>query len=524
MPRALQFAGAHPRWTALLLGAASALGFEPFALWPLTLLGMAGLIALIAAAPSRRQAAQLGWLFGLGQFSLGLNWIATAFTYQAAMPAWLGWVAVVGLSLYLAVYPALAAAAAWQARRRAAALVLALAGAWILAEWLRGWVFTGFPWNPLGVALLGPFETPGAARLAPWLGTYALSGLAVLFAGLWWHGLATFRQDRRRLALLALPLLAQFWPQAAPPATSPTRAPIPFALVQPDIAQDVLNDPAMYEANFQRTARLSGQIVPGRGQLVLWPESGVPWYLADGYPEQYYLDTYAADPRLARQRIGRVIGKDSLLLTGGVDLEIAQGKAVGARNSVTAIDGSGALRGSYDKAHLVPYGEYLPMRPLLTPLGLARLVPGDIDFWPGPGPRTLDLGRWGKAGVQICYEIIFSGAVADRGHRPDYIFNPSNDGWFGTWGPPQHLAQARLRALEEGLPVLRATTTGISAVIDADGKVLQSIPPRHAGVVLGAIPAAHAPTLFARWGNLLALSWATVLLCLSVVASRRRTG
>ena len=325
MPRALQFAGAHPRWTALLLGAASALGFEPFALWPLTLLGMAGLIALIAAAPSRRQAAQLGWLFGLGQFSLGLNWIATAFTYQAAMPAWLGWVAVVGLSLYLAVYPALAAAAAWQARRRAAALVLALAGAWILAEWLRGWVFTGFPWNPLGVALLGPFETPGAARLAPWLGTYALSGLAVLFAGLWWHGLATFRQDRRRLALLALPLLAQFWPQAAPPATSPIRAPIPFALVQPDIAQDVLNDPAMYEANFQRTARLSGQIVPGRGQLVLWPESGVPWYLADGYPEQYYLDTYAADPRLARQRIERRVLDPVLRRRDGQPLWLAAG-------------------------------------------------------------------------------------------------------------------------------------------------------------------------------------------------------
>ncbi len=522
MPRALQFAGAHPRWTALLLGAASALGFEPLALWPLTLLAVAGLIALIAAAPTRKAAAQAGWLFGLGQFAVGLNWIATAFTYQAAMPAWLGWIAVIGLSLYLAIYPALAAAAAWHARGRPAALILALGGAWIITEWLRGWVFTGFPWNPLGVALLGPFETPGAARLAPWLGTYALSGLAVLLAGLWWHGLATFRQDRRRLALLVLPLALQFWPQASTPPPAARHA-VPFALVQPNIAQQVLNDPAMYEANFQAAARLSGQIVPGRGQLVLWPESGVQWYLRGGYPAQFYGDTTGADPRLARQRIGRVIGQDSLLLTGTVDLEIARGEAVGARNSVTAIDGSGALRGSYAKAHLVPYGEYLPMRQLLTPLGLARLVPGDIDFWPGPGPRTLDLGRWGKAGIQVCYEIVFSGEVADPAHRPDYLFNPTNDGWFGAWGPPQHLAQARLRALEEGLPVLRATTTGISAVIAADGKVLQAIPHGSAGVVLGAIPPAHAPTLFARWGNLVALSWATVLLCLSVVASRRRT-
>lgn len=527
MPRALQFAGDHPRWCALGLGALSALGFEPLALWPLTLLAVAGLMALLAQAPSRKAAAQLGWLFGLGQFCLGLNWIATAFTYQAAMPAWLGWIAVAGLSLYLSIYPALAAIAAWHVRRSPAAFVLALAGAWIVAEWLRGWVFTGFPWNPLGAILLGPFEYPGAARLLPWLGTYALSGLAVLFAGLWWRGLAGFRHDSRALALLAVPLVIQFTPGQFIPAPAlrdhPAAPGAPFLLVQPNIAQDVLNEPAMFEANFQRIAQLSSPVLPGRGQLVLWPESGVPWYLADGYPEGYYLDTYGADPRLARERIGRVIGQNSLLLTGAVDLEIERGRAIGARNAVTAIDGSGTIRGGYDKAHLVPYGEYLPMRRLLTPLGLARLVPGDIDFWPGPGPRTLDLGKWGKAGIQICYEIVFSGHVADRADRPDFIFNPSNDGWFGAWGPPQHLAQARLRALEEGLPVLRATTTGISAVIDADGRVVQSVPPGHAGIVAGTVPVAHAPTLFARWGNALGLSWATVLLALCIVASRRRS-
>jgi apolipoprotein N-acyltransferase len=124
------------------------------------------------------------------------------------------------------------------------------------------------------------------------------------------------------------------------------------------------------------------------------------------------------------------------------------------------VDAAGTIRAGYAKAHLVPYGEYLPMRPLLTPLGLSRLVPGSLDFWPGPGPRTLDLGPWGRAGVQVCYEIVFSGAVVDRVHRPDYIFNPSNDGWFGASGPPQHLAQTRLRAIEEGLPVLRSTTNG----------------------------------------------------------------
>jgi apolipoprotein N-acyltransferase len=188
------------------------------------------------------------------------------------------------------------------------------------------------------------------------------------------------------------------------------------------------------------------------------------------------------------------------------------------------LDATGAIRGSYAKAHLVPYGEYLPLRWLLEPLGASRLVPGSIDFLPGPGPQTLDLGAFGKAGFQICYEIIFSGQVVDRAHRPDYLFNPSNDGWFGAWGPPQHLAQARMRAVEEGLPVLRATTTGISAVIDAQGRVLHALPRQTAGRIDGVVPPALPPTLFARLGNVLPLGWAIALLVLSLVASRRRRG
>jgi apolipoprotein N-acyltransferase len=246
----------------------------------------------------------------------------------------------------------------------------------------------------------------------------------------------------------------------------------------------------------------------------------VPDYLRDGYPAYLYADTtFAGDPELARRRIGMVIGPGSLLLTGAIDLELRGARPVAARNVITALDAQGTVRGSYAKAHLVPYGEYLPMRWLLEPLGASRLVAGTLDFWPGPGPRTLDLGAWGKAGMRICYEIVFSGEVVDRAHRPDYIFNPSNDGWFGAWGPPQHLAQARMRAVEEGLPVLRATTNGISAVIDADGVVRQSVPRHVAGRLDGLIPPAHAPTPFARLGNLLPLGWAAILLVLSVVLS-----
>ena len=198
----------------------------------------------------------------------------------------------------------------------------------------------------------------------------------------------------------------------------------------------------------------------------------------------------------------------------------------GATNSIFALAPGGRIVGRYDKAHLVPYGEYLPMRPLLTYIGLSRLAPGDFDFTPGPGPRTIDIGgEWGKVGFDLCYEMIFSGHVVDENHRPEFIFNPSNDAWFGAWGPPQHLAQASLRAAEEGLPVLRATPTGISAVIDARGNVVKPIGWRQSGAIDAVLPpAANSPTPFARWGNSIPLVLSFLLiaaaLCLGGGAAR----
>lgn len=519
MPRAFDLALGWPRTAALALGLVSALGFEPVGLWPLTLIALTALMALLARAPSRRAAFLLGWSFGFGQFALSLNWIPTAFSYQAAMPAWLGWVGELGLSCLMGIFPALALLAAWHARGRLVALVPALAGAWILAEWLRGWVLTGFPWNPLGVVLVGPFDHVGAARLLPWLGTYALSGLTVGFAGFWLIGLARFRSDRRMLLLLPLPMIAQFWPGQTAPAKASAFS---YALVQPMITQEQLNDPSAFGQNFARLARTLPPPIAGRKAVVLWPESGLSDFLRDGYPAQYYSDTYGGSPVLARQRIARMLGPDRLLLSGAVDLELRDGRIAGARNAITAIDGSGTIRAGYAKAHLVPFGEYVPMKPLLTALGVARFVPGNVEFWPGPGRQTIDLGVYGKVGMLICYEVIFPGAVTDRAHRPDYLFNPSNDGWYGAWGPPQHLAQARMRAIEEGLPLLRSTTTGISAVIDADGRVVQSVPYHAAGVLLGRVPEAHPPTLFAQFGNALSLMWVAVLFALTLVALRTR--
>ena len=490
---------------SFLAGLVAALGFEPVGFWPLTVLGFTALMGLILTAPSMRSALARGWWFGVGHFTLGLNWIATAFTYQSAMPAWLGWIAVVLLSLYLAVFPAAAAGLAWRwGRADGLRFVLLFAAAWIITEWLRATLFTGFAWNPAGVALLDS----RLDQLAPWIGTYGVSGVAILFSGALM--LVAMEPRRPRTMILAGGVVAAL--VAAPFANrAPVGLPgVPIRIVQPNIGQQDKWREGFEEQNFERLRRLSG--APGEApRLLLWPEAAITDALQDERSDPFYQQLAERE----RQRAASVLGPRDLLLTGGVTFQSADGRKVtSATNSVFAIGAAGRILARYDKAHLVPYGEYLPARPLLSRLGLSRLAPGSVDFDAGPGPDTLVLPLVGEVGFQVCYEIIFSGQVVDPHHRPDFIFNPSNDAWFGAWGPPQHLAQARMRALEEGLPVLRSTPTGISAVIDSDGNVLHSLPWRTAGAIDARLPPPEPATLFARLGNLLPF-----LLALSLVAA-----
>ena len=519
--RAGRWVDAHPRIAAPVFGAVAATGFPPLELWWVAIPAVAGLAWLVWRSANWRQAALIGWLFGVAHFTVTNNWIATAFTYQANMPAALGWAAVPLLSLYLAVWPGFAAGAARAIARRGSltAFGFAFAACWIAGEWFRSWVFTGYAWGPLSLMLLGPFSRPGAAMLLPWIGTYALSGVVVLVA----TSLLALLMARRWIgagALAAVVAALMLWP-----AGQGRQGTLPFTLVQPNIPQEEIDDPTKFESQFATLAKLSVKRRDVSHRIVLWPEGAIPDYLRPGYPQRYYDElTAMGDPAFARRRLGYVAGPGGLLLLGSIDLKIGGNanypRAVGAYNTITAIDSEGKIVGGYAKAHLVPYGEYLPMKWLLKPLGLSRLVSGSIDFIPGPGPRTLDFGPWGKAGMQICYEIVFSGRVIDEAHRPDYIFNPSNDGWFGAWGPPQHLAQARMRAIEDGLPILRSTTSGISAVIDARGVVRAHLGRRVAGRIDGLVPPPHAPTLFAQLGIWLTLIWGLLLMGGWLVASR----
>ena len=497
---------------ALLLGAASAFAFEPVGLWPLMPVAFAVLCELICRSKKMSRALLVGWAFGVGQFAVGLNWIATAFTFQSNMPASLGWVAVVLLSLYLAIYPAMATGLAWRfGRDNRVVLVLVFGGAWAITEWLRGTMFTGFPWNPAAAALV---PTP-LVTITALIGTYGLSGLVVLLGGAIW-----LEFHRKWLPLVVIVgATAILWVLPSSPVPVDPLAVLNIRIVQPNIGQEDKWRPGFEDEAARRLAILSGRPL-GDPRLLLWPEAAVTDPLEDSRTNEH-----SAFAEFQRTRAASLLGPNDRLLTGGIAVSAKDGVNVdGAANSIFALAPGGKVVGRYDKAHLVPYGEYLPMRPLLSAMGLSRLAPGDFDFTSGPGPRSINLGgHWGKVGLQLCYEIIFSGHVVDPKNRPAFIFNPSNDAWFGRWGPPQHLAQARLRAAEEGLPVLRSTPTGISAVIDARGGLVKSQPWRTAGAIDSVLPPpANSPPPFARFGNIIPLLLGFMLIFGGIVLGSRR--
>jgi apolipoprotein N-acyltransferase len=438
----------------------------------------------------------------VSHFLVSLSWVADSFTHQDAMPGWLGWLGLLLVSGYFALYPGLACALAWRVSMRSPlGWVLLLAAGWMLSEWARASILGGFPWNPLAVIWLA---VPPLAQGEKWLGPYGMSGLVVLAAGGLWLGLQHRWRTTAGIAL-GLTLLGMLLGRlGAAPAPGPSAAPaggIPVRIVQPNISEDEKHAAGTTDATLLRYVPLSSDAHPS-ARLLLWPEGALQRFLDPEWALRLPKDFIS--PLL----LARLLQPGDVLLTGGPAVIFGPGPDDEVyHNSVYGMDSAARLLWRYDKAHLVPFGEFLPARPLLSRLGLSRLVPGDgADFSPGPGPRTFEVPGFTvndkplTVSVQICYEIIFPGRVVDEAHRPAFVFNPSNDAWFSAWGPPQHLAQARLRAIEEGLPVIRATPNGISAVIGPDGRVLSSIPRGQVGVIDTYLPAALPPTLFSRLG------------------------
>ena len=471
---------------AFLAGAVFVAALPPLSLAPLALLAFITLFAVL----NRRSASEafaIGWSFGLGQFAVGISWVAESFYVDAERFGTLAVPAVAGLAAVLALFPALAALAHSRlVRLRAFAgapvAAVAFAATWTGAEWLRGHVVTGFPWNLAAYALT---DLPAIRQPAAWVGSYGLSFLVAL-AGAWLGAALLARGRARALPFgLALALIALTWGAGTWRAGQELRpeSGVRVRIVQGNIPQTEKWAPGSRERMLETYLRLSAR--PGRFDVLLWPETAFPGFLDED--------------ATARARIADSLPEGVLLLTGAPDRVESEG---GTRyfNTIQAYDRRGEVLNGYAKHHLVPFGEYVPQRDWLP---LPRMVESLGDFSPGTGPRTLTLAGVPPVAPAICYEIIFPGHVVDGLVRPDWIFNATNDAWFGTtFGPEQHLGAARMRAVEEGLPVFRAANTGISAVIDAHGEVLRRLDLDRAGIIDAELPSALPRTLYARVGDL----------------------
>ena len=485
--------------TAAGLGALAALALPPLHVIPALWLAVPALLVLIGAQPGMIGAARVGFWFGFGHHALGLYWITEAILIEAAIYWWLVPLAVPAIAAVLAAFIALACAVAracpagW---RRVAGLV----GAWGMVELSRQFVATGFPWNPWGSVWAIP-GVAGDVMLQPvaWLGVHGLTLATIALA-------ATPVLGRRAIAagmaVLGLWAGLGIWRLGTPPPSAPG---LTVVLVQGNVAQGLKWDRGLRAAIFERYLDLTAQaIAPTSGDaVVIWPETASP-YLLDRDPA-------------ARAMIANATRRDGAVapvLVGAVRLDDA-GRPL---NSLMAVTGIGPPAAIYDKWHLVPFGEYTPAwLPLPVTFG-----PG--GFVPGGGPATLRVPGLPPFSALICYEVIFPGAVLDPADRPAWLVTVTNDAWFGnSTGPRQHLAAARLRAVEEGLPIMRAANTGISGGYDAFGRELGRIGMGITGSLALALPGALPPTLFARWGLWVPAGLALVALAAGLSRRRRHT-
>ncbi len=487
-------------------GALSVLAMAPFFLWPVLFLTIPALVWLIDG-PSRAAARRArlmgafaaGWWFGFGYFFAGLFWIGEAFLVEADKFAWLLPFAVTSLPAGLALFMGGAALAARLVWPSGAARLLVLAVALACAEWLRGHILTGLPWNVLGEALTYPLPLMQGVSL---LGVYGLTLWTVLIAaaplvlaadaaaGTRWRGLFS------GAAVAALPLATLFaYGESRLSLAVGTIDGPRLRIVQPSVPQRDKWLPEKQREIFELHLDLSRRNASGeRDDLrgvshVVWPEAAMP-FLPLETPN-------------ALAAIGDLLPEGTRLVAGALRRE-AIGETGSRRvyNSLLAFGDTGALETIYDKIHLVPFGEYLPFQETLESLGFEQLTRIRGGFTPGPEPRPL-LGVAGLPPVVglICYEAIFPAAVV-QGARPALLLNITNDGWFGrTTGPYQHFHQARLRAVEEGLPLVRAANNGVSAMIDAHGRIIGALGLNERGVIDSPLPRAAGATLYARLGD-----------------------
>ena len=485
-------------------GLVSVLALAPVNAWPVLFLTFPVLVWLLdgsgaGALAGVGSAALAGWCFGFGYFLAGLYWTGFAFLVDVETFGWLLPFAVIGLPAGLALFTALGLALAQALWTRGPARLLTLAVALTASEWLRAHVLSGFPWNAFGYALTGPLMLAQSSAL---IGLWGLTLFAVyLFASP--AVLADDPMDRGRVWLAPVLALAVLAALAAYGAVRLAQTPTTFVagvrlrIMQPNLPQDDKFNYAAKQQVMSRYLALSGRAEPGAAGLedvthLIWPESAFPFFL-----------TREPD---ALAQIATLLANRTVLITGAARIAdpAPDTQALRAFNSIYVIDRDGSVLAVYDKVHLVPFGEYLPFQGWLESIGLVQLTKLQGGFVAGDRRRALALRDAPSLLPLICYEIIFPDEAVPKGERPGWLLNVTNDGWFGnSSGPYQHFQQARVRAIEQGLPLVRAANTGISAVVDPLGRIVKELPLGAEGVIDSALPRPLEPTPYLRGGDVL---------------------
>ena len=482
---------------ALLLGVSVAATMPPLDLSPLLFVAFPAVLWLDEGSSGLSASFGLGYAFGFGFFVGGLYWISGALFVDIATFWWLVPIAAVGLPAALSLFTGMVFLTtnivSGYLCLPGTARVFGFAISWTAAEWIRGHAFTGFPWNLIGSTWSGGF--PGAITIlqcVAWIGIYGLSFVTVLAASLpallGGSSLVAISKRRRwapaaaAMFLLLMPgLWGAIWLQISPAATSE----IWLRIVQPAIPQTMKWELSAAEDNLRRLLNLSAAPSPYSIAAIIWPEAATPFLLE-------------RDARV-RRKIAAIVPKNGYLITGALRASPPTGSVVQMWNSIEALNVDGDIVARYDKAHLVPFGEYIPFRDVLP---IKKITAGTIDLSAGPGPRTITLPGLPSFAGAICYEAIFPGTIVNEEDRPDWILNLTNDAWYGrSSGPFQHLASARTRTIEEGLPMVRVANNGISAVIDAVGRVRARINLDTIGYADVALPLPAGRTLYSRVGD-----------------------
>jgi apolipoprotein N-acyltransferase len=473
---------------AFLWGLASALALPPVHLLPVLLLSVPAFLKLIGEAKNWKQVAWTGWLFGFGLNVAGLYWITEPILTEAATFWWLVPFAAPLLAFAVAFYSIIPALAAYAVRPGLARL-LVFAGAWVISDLIRQFAFSGFPWNLWGTDWAVPGEVGDVfIQLASLIGVHGMTLVTLLIAGT-----PLFGKRGLVAALAGLAAWGGFGIFHLETKVQPTG--VTLALVQPNFPVPGLYDRASLLARWQQIEAMSQAGLRAGATAVVWPEAASPWLLD-------------SDPA-ARQQLAAVTGTAPIL--AGSLREVTE---TDIRNSLVVTAGPVPAFAIYDKWKLVPFGEYTPA---WIPV---KITPGG-GFSPGQGPKTLRVSGLPPFGPLICYEAIFTGQIVNEKDRPAWLVNVTDDAWFGnSAGPRQHFADARLRAVEEGLPLARDANSGISAMIDAFGRVTASLPLGGEGVLVAGLPGNLPPTPYSRFGLAIPLLLAIVAIAAATLISR----